>query len=188
MKSTLVNMVLSLGRHHDSGRRRACRSLHRHQAAHRRSKGRKAESRDRRVLPEISFNNNPAEEAAEVTVDGETVTVFPARQDGELVGLAVESHDTNGFSGLITVMYGFNPSGDITGYAVMQHAETPASDRRWESGSATPPTASSASMPPLRTSRSAKTVAMSMPSPQPPSRHAHSCARSLCRQSLKTIR
>ncbi len=125
MKSTLVNMVLSLGRHHDSGRRRACRSLHRHQAAHRRSKGRKAESRDRPVLPEISFNNNPAEEAAEVTVDGETVTVFPARQDGELVGLAVESHDTNGFSGLITVMYGFNPSGDITGYAVMQHAETP---------------------------------------------------------------
>ncbi|MDE7474255.1 MAG: RnfABCDGE type electron transport complex subunit G [Duncaniella sp.] len=77
------------------------------------------------VLPAIQFNNNPAEEAAEITVDGETVTVFPARQDGELVGMAVESHDTNGFSGLITVMYGFNPAGDITGYAVMQHAETP---------------------------------------------------------------
>lgn len=77
------------------------------------------------VLPDIQFNNNPADEATEVTVDGETVTVFPARQDGELVGMAVESHDTNGFSGLITVMYGFNAAGDITGYAVMQHAETP---------------------------------------------------------------
>ena len=65
------------------------------------------------VLPAIQFNNNPAEEAAEITVDGETVTVFPARQDGELVGMAVESHDTNGFSGLITVMYGFNPAGAI---------------------------------------------------------------------------
>ncbi|MDE6122566.1 MAG: RnfABCDGE type electron transport complex subunit G, partial [Duncaniella dubosii] len=75
--------------------------------------------------PDIQFNNNPADEAAEVTVDGETVTVFPARQDGELVGMAVESHDANGFSGLITVMYGFDPSGNITGFAVMQHAETP---------------------------------------------------------------
>ena len=27
--------------------------------------------------------------------------------------------------GLITVMYGFDPSGNITGFAVMQHAETP---------------------------------------------------------------
>ena len=77
------------------------------------------------VLPAIQFNNNPAEEASEITIDGETVTVFPVRMDGQLVGTAVESHDTNGFSGLIVVMYGLNPDGDITGYAVMQHAETP---------------------------------------------------------------
>lgn len=77
------------------------------------------------VLPGIDFNNNPADEAVEATINGETVTLFPARKDGQLVGAAVESHDNNGFSGLITVMYGFNTDGDITGYAVMQHAETP---------------------------------------------------------------
>lgn len=89
------------------------------------AKAEKQKSAIGQVLPDIQFNNNPADEAAEVTVDGETVTVFPARQDGELVGMAVESHDTNGFSGLITVMYGFDPEGNITGFAVMQHAETP---------------------------------------------------------------
>lgn len=125
MKSTLVNMVLSLGVITVVAAAALAGVYTATKAPIEQAKAEKQKAAIGQVLPEISFNNNPADEAAEITVNGETVTVFPARQDGEIVGIAVESHDTNGFSGNITVMYGFNPSGDITGYAVMQHAETP---------------------------------------------------------------
>lgn len=125
MKSSLVNMVLSLGTITVVAAAALAGVYTATEEPIAQAKAEKQKSAIGQVLPDIQFNNNPAEEAAEVTVDGETVTVFPARQDGELVGMAVESHDSNGFSGLITVMYGFSPSGDITGFAVMQHAETP---------------------------------------------------------------
>ncbi len=125
MKSTLVNMVLSLGVITVVAAAALAGVYTATKAPIEQAKAEKQKAAIGQVLPEISFNNNPADEAAEIIVNGETVTVFPARQDGEIVGIAVESHDTNGFSGNITVMYGFNPSGDITGYAVMQHAETP---------------------------------------------------------------
>ncbi len=125
MKSTLVNMVLSLGIITVVAAAALAGVYTLTEEPIAQAKAEKQKAAIGQVLPDIQFNNNPADEATEVTVDGETVTVFPARQDGELVGMAVESHDTNGFSGLITVMYGFNAAGDITGYAVMQHAETP---------------------------------------------------------------
>ncbi|WP_289764247.1 RnfABCDGE type electron transport complex subunit G [uncultured Duncaniella sp.] len=125
MKSSLVNMVLSLGIITVVAAAALAGVYTATKEPIAQAKAEKQKSAIGQVLPEIHFNNSPADEAAEVTVDGETVTVFPARQDGELVGMAVESHDANGFSGLITVMYGFDPSGNITGFAVMQHAETP---------------------------------------------------------------
>ncbi len=125
MKSSLINMVLSLGIITVVAAAALAGVYTATKEPIAQAKAEKQKSAIGQVLPEIHFNNNPADEAAEVTVDGETVTVFPARQDGELVGMAVESHDANGFSGLITVMYGFDPSGNITGFAVMQHAETP---------------------------------------------------------------
>lgn len=125
MKSTLVNMVLSLCIITVVAAAALAGVYTLTEEPIAQAKAEKQKAAIGQVLPDIQFNNNPADEATEVTVDGETVTVFPARQDGELVGMAVESHDTNGFSGLITVMYGFNAAGDITGYAVMQHAETP---------------------------------------------------------------
>ncbi len=125
MKSSLVNMVLSLGIITVVAAAALAGVYTATKEPITQAKAEKQKSAIGQVLPDIHFNNNPADEAAEVTVDGETVTVFPARQDGELVGMAVESHDANGFSGLITVMYGFDPSGNITGFAVMQHAETP---------------------------------------------------------------
>ncbi|MEZ3561764.1 RnfABCDGE type electron transport complex subunit G [Duncaniella sp.] len=125
MKSSLVNMVLSLGIITVVAAAALAGVYTATKEPIAQAKAEKQKSAIGQVLPEIHFNNNPADEAAEVTVDGETVTVFPARQDGELVGMAVESHDANGFSGLITVMYGFDPSGNIRGFAVMQHAETP---------------------------------------------------------------
>lgn len=77
------------------------------------------------VTPE--FNNDPVSEAVEIIPEGEAlpVKVFPARKDGELVGAAVESYSNNGFSGNITLIYGFDANGTITGYEVMSHAETP---------------------------------------------------------------
>lgn len=125
MKSSLVNMVLSLGIITVIAAAALAGVYTLTEEPIAQAKAEKQKAAIGQVLPEIQFNNNPADEAAQITVDGETVTVFPARQDGELVGIAVESHDTNGFSGLITVMYGFSPAGDITGFAVMQHAETP---------------------------------------------------------------
>ena len=125
MKSSLVNMVLSLGIITVVAAAALAGVYTATKEPIAQAKAEKQKSAIGQVLPEIHFNNNPADEAAEVTVDGETVTVFPARQDGELVGMAVQSHDANGFSGVITVMYGFDPSGNITGFAVMQHAETP---------------------------------------------------------------
>lgn len=125
MKSTLVNMVLSLGviTVVAASALAGVYTLTKEPIAQ--AKAQKQQDAIGDVLPGIEFNNNPAAEATEVEINGETVTVFPARKDGELVGTAVESHDNNGFSGLITVMYGFDPAGVITGYAVMQHAETP---------------------------------------------------------------
>ena len=125
MKSTLVNMVLSLGIITIVAAAALAGVYTLTEEPIAQAKAQKQKDAIGQVLPGIDFNNNPADEAIQVTVDGETVTLFPARKDGELVGTAVESHDNNGFSGLITVMYGFNPEGDITGYAVMQHAETP---------------------------------------------------------------
>jgi len=125
MKSTLINMVLSLGIITIIAAAALAGVYTLTEEPIAQAKAQKQKDAIGQVLPGIDFNNNPADEAVEVPVDGETVTVFPARKDGELTGIAVESHDNNGFSGLITIMYGFTPGGDITGYAVMQHAETP---------------------------------------------------------------
>lgn len=125
MKSTLVNMVLSLGIITIIAAAALAGVYTLTEEPIAQAKAQKQKDAIGQVLPGIDFNNNPADEAVEVTIDGETVTLFPARKDGQLVGAAVESHDNNGFSGLISVMYGFNTDGDISGYAVMQHAETP---------------------------------------------------------------
>lgn len=125
MKSTLVNMVLSLGIITIIAAAALAGVYTLTEEPIAQAKAQKQKDAIGQVLPGIDFNNNPADEAVEAAINGETVTLFPARKDGQLVGAAVESHDNNGFSGLITVMYGFNTDGDITGYAVMQHAETP---------------------------------------------------------------
>lgn len=74
----------------------------------------------RHVTP--PFDNDPIAEA--VTMDDGTI-IYPARKGGELVGAAVESYSDKGFSGNISVMYGFDTDGTVTGYAVLSHAETP---------------------------------------------------------------
>lgn len=77
------------------------------------------------VLPH--FDNDPLSDGKTVVTeaDGKGVTVYTASLSGEPAGYAVESWTNDGFSGEIRVMVGFDTSGEITGYKVLQHAETP---------------------------------------------------------------
>lgn len=78
------------------------------------------------VTPE--FANDPVADAVEVTPADEPLAliVFPARDaQGNLVGAAVESYSAKGFSGDIKLIYGFDADGNVTGFEVMSHAETP---------------------------------------------------------------
>ena len=42
-----------------------------------------------------------------------------------MLGTAVKSTDGNAFGGNLVVLVGFNPKGDILGYEVLEHSETP---------------------------------------------------------------
>ena len=75
------------------------------------------------VAPE--FDNNPVEEKSVYKTDaGLEIFIYPARKNGELAGAAVESRTLNGFGGEIVVMCGFNADGTIKDYRVLKHAET----------------------------------------------------------------
>lgn len=71
------------------------------------------------------FDNDPVAESTQVNVDGSDITVYPARKGDALIGCAVESSSDNGFSGRITIVTGFDREGNILGYDVTSHAETP---------------------------------------------------------------
>lgn len=77
------------------------------------------------VLPE--FDNSPLSTAKEVTMDGEQapVTVYTATKGSDVSGYAVESWTKDGFSGEIKVMVGFDIEGRVSGFQVIEHAETP---------------------------------------------------------------
>ena len=76
------------------------------------------------VTPE--FNNKPTEESYMApTGNGDSLKIYPAKMDGQLVGAAVESFTNKGFSGEIRVIVGFDTEGKIKDYSVLQHSETP---------------------------------------------------------------
>jgi len=75
------------------------------------------------VVPE--FNNTPADESYKVPSDRDSLTFYPAKLDGNIVGTAVETYTMKGFSGLIRLMVGFDPDGAIISIAVLEHKETP---------------------------------------------------------------
>ena len=56
---------------------------------------------------------------------GDSLELFPAYKDGELVGTAVKTYTRIGFSGYISIMAGINKDGNFSGYSVLEHAETP---------------------------------------------------------------
>ncbi|MFP4620804.1 MAG: RnfABCDGE type electron transport complex subunit G [Bacteroidales bacterium] len=84
---------------------------------------RKKNTAIRQVVPE--FTNQPNNESYKVTVEGDSLEIYPAEQNGELVGMAVSSSTDQGFSGKIIIMVGFKPDGSINNISVLEHAETP---------------------------------------------------------------
>ena len=77
----------------------------------------------RQVVP--VFSNQPNQEAFQVRCEGDSLTLFPAKQNDKLVGIAVATFTDQGFSGKIRLMVGFNPDGTINDISVLDHAETP---------------------------------------------------------------
>ncbi len=76
------------------------------------------------VVP--AFDNNPNDEMFKVGMsEKDTLEFYPAKKDGILVGTAVKTFTTNGFSGYVWIMVGFKPDGSINNYSVLEHKETP---------------------------------------------------------------
>ena len=95
------------------------------------SKASSLEAAIKAVAPE--FDNKPADEAyMAATEEGDSLKIYPAKKNGEVVGGAVESNTKKGFSGEIQVIVGFDIDGKILNYSVLQHAETPGLGSRME--------------------------------------------------------
>ncbi len=78
----------------------------------------------RQVVPE--FTNNPNEEMYFLpTGEGDSLKIYPAKKDGDLVGYAVNTYTNSGFSGRIALMAGFKPDGTIFNISVLEQKETP---------------------------------------------------------------
>ncbi len=76
------------------------------------------------VVPD--FNNNPDKEMFRLpTGDGDSLDIYPAKKDNEIVGFAVNTYTKKGFSGNISLMAGFKPDGTIFNISVLEHKETP---------------------------------------------------------------
>ena len=78
-----------------------------------------------RVLPE--HNNEPSADAFVVGCFDcdDQLTCYPASQNGELVGIAVDTWTMNGYSGLVRLMVGFDKTGNIINISVLEQRETP---------------------------------------------------------------
>ncbi len=77
----------------------------------------------RDVVPE--FNNVPSNEVNVIYIEDDSINLFPAKMNGNLIGIAVETFSNKGFSGKIKLMVGFLPDGKINDIIVTEHKETP---------------------------------------------------------------
>lgn len=76
-----------------------------------------------KVLPAFDELGESYKTVAEAGED--SLEIFPAFKNGELVGTAIKTYTKKGFSGLISIMTGIDKSGNFSGYEVLEHAETP---------------------------------------------------------------
>jgi len=78
----------------------------------------------RQVVPE--FTNNPNDEMYMLpTGEGDSLEIYPAKKDDVIVGYAVNTYTSRGFSGNISLMAGFKADGTIINTSVLEHKETP---------------------------------------------------------------
>lgn len=75
------------------------------------------------IIPD--FDNNPYEDMFKVATEGDSLVFYPAKKQGETIGMAVETWTMKGFSGLIKLMVGFSTDGKIIDIVVLKHSETP---------------------------------------------------------------
>ncbi|KGL53624.1 electron transporter RnfG [Porphyromonas canoris] len=75
------------------------------------------------VTPE--FDNSPYQEQVKILVETDSLSVFPATKDGALVATAVQSVTHKGFSGDVSILFGFDLEGNIINYSVLSMQETP---------------------------------------------------------------
>jgi electron transport complex protein RnfG len=76
------------------------------------------------VVPE--FNNNPNDEMYRLpTGDGDSLDIYPAKKDNQIVGYAVNTFTKKGFSGNVNLVAGFRPDGTIFNITVLEQKETP---------------------------------------------------------------
>lgn len=74
------------------------------------------------VLP--TFTNDPVSEQL-VSPVNPRVILYPARSNGTLVGLGVQTFSDQGYGGTLTLMVGFDGQGNILLSQTLGHAETP---------------------------------------------------------------
>ena len=70
-----------------------------------------------------NFDNNPLEEKTTIGTDG--VVLYPAREEGNITSVAVETSSSLGFGGKIELIMGILTDGTVTGYKITQQNETP---------------------------------------------------------------
>lgn len=65
--------------------------------------------------------------AVEIKLDGfeDAFIVYPATKNGEMIGVAIETYDNNGYGGKIKTMVGLDAEGKVVNYAILQMSETP---------------------------------------------------------------
>jgi electron transport complex protein RnfG len=80
------------------------------------------------------FNNAPSTDYIKYGVNGDSLVIYKAKNNDEIVGLAVETFTKNGFSGEFKLMVGFDTIGNIIDVAVIKHAETPGLGDKMEIG------------------------------------------------------
>lgn len=64
-------------------------------------------------------------EAQELSLEEMPITVYTATSGGEVVGYAVQTMTKNGFAGVVRLMVGFTPAGEVVNVNVLEQSETP---------------------------------------------------------------
>lgn len=73
------------------------------------------------------YDNDPSADAYEIESfdGGEKLECYPGTKGGEPAGIAVKTWTMEGFSGLVRLMVGFDPSGNVINISVLEQKETP---------------------------------------------------------------